>query len=193
MEKFKKVKLGKIVEFINPVPVKKSAYETEYKGIFPANIVDGKIESFDYVEINLKKEVENKYFLQPGDVIFQVKGSNFEAVLIDEEHKGVLASNSYMILRVNSKEIEPKYLQWLLNTKTVLEHLDSKTSGAIIKIIRKSSLENLELIVPSLEKQQEIAEMILNFEFEKENFIKYIETKKKLIETVIMEKIGEVY
>ncbi|MBM6823129.1 hypothetical protein H5986_10730, partial [Fusobacterium mortiferum] len=67
-----KIKLGEYVEVVNPIPVKKSEQETEYKVIFPANIVNSKVTTFEYGEINLKKQVEKKYFLKENDILFQV-------------------------------------------------------------------------------------------------------------------------
>ena len=93
-----KIKLGEYVEVVNPIPVKKSEQETEYKVIFPANIVNSKVTTFEYGEINLKKQVEKKYFLKENDILFQVKGTKFESILVTEIEENLLPSNSYLVL-----------------------------------------------------------------------------------------------
>lgn len=183
-----KIKLGEYVEVVNPIPVKKSEQETEYKVIFPANIVESKVTTFEYGEINLKKQVEEKYFLKENDILFQVKGTKFESILITETVENLLPSNSYLILRVDTDVINPKYLQWLLKTKTLSDYFEKNTSGAIIKLVRKNTITDLEINLPSLEEQEEIVKMILAFEKEKENTLKYLEMKEELIEAVITEK-----
>lgn len=183
-----KIKLGEYVEVVNPIPVKKSEQETEYKVIFPANIVNSKVTTFEYGEINLKKQVEKKYFLKENDILFQVKGTKFESILVTEIEENLLPSNSYLVLRVNTEVINPKYLQWLLKTKTLSDYFEKNTSGAIIKLVRKNTITDLELNLPSLEEQEEIVKMILSFEQEKENTLKYLDIKEELIEAVVMEK-----
>ena len=51
----------------------------------------------------------------------------------------------------------------------------------------------LETDLPSLEEQEEIVKMILAFEREKENTLKYLGMKEELIETVVTEKYKRVY
>lgn len=186
-----KIKLKKVVEFINPIPIKKSELETEYKAIFPAGVEDNKIINYNFAEVNLKKQIEKKYFLKKNDILLQVKGNKFESVLITEEVENLLPSNSYLILRSNLEKINPKYLQWYLKTKVVLEYFDKNTSGAIIKLLRKQTIAELILNLPSLNEQNEMALMIEKFEKEKEATIEYLKNKEELIETLIMRKYGE--
>ncbi|WP_462351209.1 restriction endonuclease subunit S [Fusobacterium varium] len=188
-----KIKLEKAVEFINPIPVKKSEIETKYKVVFPAGIVDSKIKLYEFGETNLKKQIENKYFLKKNDILLQVKGNKFDSILITEEKENLLAGNSYLILRPNIKIVNPKYLQWYLKTKVILNYFEKNTSGAIIKLLRKATVAELIINLPSIEKQNEIALMIKKFELEKEALTEYLIDKESLIETVIMEKYGEEY
>ena len=44
------LKLKKVLEFINPIPIKKSELETEYKAIFPAGVEDSKIINYNSIK-----------------------------------------------------------------------------------------------------------------------------------------------
>lgn len=183
-----RIKIGDLVAVINPIPVKKGQKKTEYKAIFPTNIVNGKIVEYEYGEINLKKSVEEKYFLKENDILLQVKGTKFDSILVSEKVDNLLAGNSYLILRVNNKKIIPQYLQWLLKTNKITEYFNKNTSGATIKLLRKKTITDLKINLPSIEEQQKIVQMIISFENEKESLIKYLSTKEKLLESVVMEK-----
>lgn len=183
-----KIKLEEEMSFITPISVKKSEKRTEYKVIFPAKVINNRVQEFEFGEISLKKEVEDKYFVKKNDVLLQIKGNKFNSILIDRDLKNTLASNAYLILRLKSDKILPKYLQWYLNTKIISEYFEKNTSGAIIKILRKNIISDLTLNIPSIEEQKKIVEMIENFENEKEELIKYIENKEELIETTIMKR-----
>lgn len=187
-----KIKLEEEVLFINPIPVKKSEKRTDYRVIFPAKVINSKVEGYDFGEVSLKKDIEEKYFVKKDDILFQIKGNKFDSILIDKDVKNTLPSNSYLILRVKSDKILPKYLQWYLKTKTITEYFEKNTSGAIIKILRKNIISDLTLNVPSIEEQKEIVEMIENFELEKKELVKYLENKEELIEMTIMKKYEEV-
>lgn len=188
-----KIKLEKEVEFINPIPVKKSDIETEYKAIFPAGVVNGKIIFSDFGEVSLKKQIDDKYFLKKNDILLQVKGNKFDSILITEEKKNLLPSNSYLILRPNLKKINPKFLQWYLKTKRILEYFEKNTSGSIIKVLRKATVAELEINFPDINEQNKITIILEKFEKEKEALVEYLNDKEELIENVIMKKYKEEY
>ena len=187
-----KLKLEDEVLFISPIPVKKSETRTDYKVIFPAKVVNSKVEGYEFGEISLKKKVDEKYFVKKNDILLQIKGNKFDSMLIDKDLRNTLPSNTYLILRLKSDKILPKYLQWYLNTKTITEYFEKNTSGAIIKILRKNTISDLVLNAPSIEEQEKIIEMLENFELEKRRLLRYLENKEELIEMTIMKKYGEI-
>lgn len=178
--------LKNIVEIINPVAIKKSDHKTDFKLILPSCVKDGKLISYEYGI--LAKDVNNRYKLKKNDILFQIKGNKFESILIEKDEKDLFPSQSYFILRVATKMILPKYLQWILRTEEATKYFNQHTSGSIISIIRKSNLEEFEFTLPPLEEQDKFVKLINSYEIEKLETEKYLEIKKRLIEKKILEK-----
>ncbi len=105
-----------------------------------------------------------KYQVTPGDVLFVAKGSrNFGIAVTPRWVKpfldtwdDVLASSQFYILRPNVNRVLPDYLAWSLNQPTTQGRLQSMATGTHMKMIPKSSFEELLLDVPSIEIQEKI-------------------------------------
>ena len=188
-----KVILETIADFIVPMPIRRSEEKSKYKAVFPGGIENNKIVSFEYVDFFTSKredkEISEKYFLRKNDILFQIKGSRFASVLVEDDFENTIASNAYIILRIKDQNnVNPKFLQWFLKTKIVMDYLNKNTSGDIVKIIRRATIGNIEIKIPKIEEQNEIVSLINFFDAEKEETMKYLEKKETLIERIIIEK-----
>lgn len=110
---------------------------------------------------DLKEDtISEKHLLRRGDVLFAAKGTkNFAAVYnIDEP---AVASTSFFVIRFEEKFkalILPEFLVWLMNHPVVQTLLKSQAMGSSIASISKGVLEELEISIPPIQKQ----ELILN-------------------------------
>lgn len=68
------------------------------------------------------------------------------------------------------------------------EYFEKNTSGTVMKIVRKSTLEDFEFDCPSLKEQENFQTLIRAFENEEKETLKYLESKKELIERKILAK-----
>lgn len=98
--------------------------------------------------------ISEKHILKQGDVIFAAKGSKNFAARFDLEDIPAVASTSFFVIKIFEKNILPEYLTWYLNHQTTMKYLKSFARGTSIASISKDVLNELEIIVPSLEKQQ---------------------------------------
>lgn len=98
--------------------------------------------------------ISEKHILKQGDVIFAAKGSKNFAARFDLEDISAVASTSFFVIKIFEKNILPEYLTWYLNHQTTMKYLKSFARGTSIASISKDVLNELEIIVPSLEKQQ---------------------------------------
>lgn len=178
-----------VIEILNPITVKTVEEDGNVKILVPSSVdVNGiNVEMLKCGEVELDK-VNPKQYLKKGDILFQAKGNKFEAILIEEEYKNLVASSLYFIIRVNTDKIDPKYLQWLLKTGVVQEYFDKNTSGTAIKTVRKTILEEFKFICPPLVEQEKIVVAIRAFENEKKETLKYLESKEEFIEIKILSK-----
>jgi restriction endonuclease S subunit len=99
--------------------------------------------------------------------------------------KNIIASSSVYILRLKDKNIMPEYLTIYLNSSDGQKQLTESSTGATIKSIKKNDLENIEIIMPNLEKQKKIIEVYHTNNKLQEALIKKINLIKNINEVVI--------
>jgi restriction endonuclease S subunit len=97
--------------------------------------------------------ISKNHILKQGDVLFAAKGSKNFAAQFDLKDMSAAASTSFFVIRIFEKNILPEYLTWYLNHPTTMKFLKAFARGTSIASISKEVLNDLEIIIPSLEKQ----------------------------------------
>jgi hypothetical protein len=104
--------------------------------------------------------ISERHLLRQGDVLFAAKGTkNFAAVYNIEEP--AVASTSFFVIRLENEfqhRILPEFLAWLMNHPVAQSCLKGQAMGSSIASISKGVLEDLEISIPSIQKQH----LILN-------------------------------
>jgi restriction endonuclease S subunit len=76
---------------------------------------------------------------------------------IPEKHnEPSVASTSFFVIRILTEVILPHYLAWFLNAPASQTLLKGQAIGTSIPSISKQVLENMEIIIPSIETQNAI-------------------------------------
>jgi restriction endonuclease S subunit len=78
----------------------------------------------------------------------------------------------------------PKFLVWQLNQGPLQKYFQREAEGSITKSIKKSSLEEVEIAVPSIETQQKIISMAEIFDREKEICQKLISNSESIMNSI---------
>lgn len=189
------MKLGDNVDIIAPLNVKTADRETGYYLLNPTLVSNSKIKGFENAEVpnrykSGKNKIDDKYFIQKGDVLFQAKGSKIEVVYVEKEYEKALPATLYFILRPNEK-INPKYLQWLLKTELLLLYFEKKYKTMnVVRAVNKVDIVELDIDLPEREVQDKMVEIIESFEEEHNITLEYLKSKKKYIEESIISKNG---
>lgn len=100
--------------------------------------------------------ISEKHLLKEGDVLFAAKGTKNFATVYENKNPLAVASTSFFVIRLTSKNVLPEFLAWFLNQSQTQTLLKGKAKGTAIPSITKSILEDLKLEVPSIAKQQMI-------------------------------------
>ena len=95
----------------------------------------------------------DKHLLKSGDVLFAAKGSKNFATVYRTNFPAV-ASTTFFVIRIREPIVLPEYLVWLLNNSATKKLLKGQAIGSSISSISKKVLEELEITIPSLEKQR---------------------------------------
>lgn len=111
-----------------------------------------------YPDLNADGKIE-KHLLKSGDVLFSAKGTKNFAACYETENIPAVASTSFFVIRLQSKEILPGYLTWFLNHPDTQCLIKGKAIGTSIPSISKVVLEELEIAIPSIHKQELILQI----------------------------------
>lgn len=103
--------------------------------------------------------ISEKHLLKDGDVLFAAKGTKNFANVFENHNEPSVASTSFFVIRPTDKKVLPHYLAWFLNRPAIQTLLKGQAIGTSIPSISKQVLENLEMIVPSIETQEAILQI----------------------------------
>ena len=102
-----------------------------------------------------------RFLLQAGDVVLLAKGNSIRAGYVTEQiaKLNVIASANFIVLRPNQNEVLGEVLVAYFNSPAGQSVLDAASTGAAIKNINLANIRKMEIELPSLSKQREIAEL----------------------------------
>ncbi|MBK7184295.1 MAG: restriction endonuclease subunit S [Bacteroidetes bacterium] len=100
-----------------------------------------------------RAEITYTNLLKPGHVLFSSKGRIF-ATVWQGQIKEAVATGTFIVLEPRSKEIIPEYLALYLNSSKAKRYFDLHLKTATVNHIGKKQLDQLEIEIPSIQKQQ---------------------------------------
>lgn len=104
--------------------------------------------------------VKEHHLVQRGDLVFRSRGQlTTAAVLRDDPGKAVVAAPLLRIRVTMTDKILPEYLNWYIGQRDAQAYLTSRAKGTVQKMISKQAIEDLEVALPSMEKQKAIVEL----------------------------------
>lgn len=130
--------------------------DAKRKTIVAKTINEGLIDDESVVLNDYKMNFDEKKLTHEGDVVVKMSAP-YNAVIIDKDHEGLLVSSFCSIIR-NINEIDKRYLVAFLNSNLAQNQLKESVTGSIMSILSNGKLYDLEIPVPSKEKQVEIGE-----------------------------------
>ena len=110
----------------------------------------------------------SRYKLHIDDVVFTARGHRqlaFRPQLESQQLNGkaglpVITAFGLIMITANQKKVLPAYLHWVLNTKPVQYRIDKFTEGTNMSFISERNLADVEIPVPPLETQNNIAQLL---------------------------------
>ncbi len=131
------------------------------------------------------KEITSSYISQVGDVIVRLRAP-VKAVCIDEDSKDMIVSSLMCILRLRDDvTVDSRYLAYYLNSKEVQYVLSRSIKGTTIPMIKTVDLKNIDVVIPSLKKQNSIVSFLQLAEKEVALLEKLKEKKEKLSKNIL--------
>lgn len=170
-----------------------------FRGKISADI-DGKLQVIqlkdienDYTEIGnecifiKRHKVKDKYYLKQGDILFTSKGANNYAIVYNPNGDiESVASSAFFVLRIDQEKAIPNYVAWFINQKKVQKYLESQATGTYTTSINRETIENISILLPSIEQQNKIAEIASLASKEQNLYTQLIENRSRLIQTQLL-------
>lgn len=97
--------------------------------------------------------------VREGDIIFRSRGDRSTCAIVTGEPGCAVVAAPLLRLRVTDSRLLPAYLNWFINQPPAQEHFARHAEGSNVKMISKSVLEDLDVELPSIERQRDIVEL----------------------------------
>ncbi len=132
--------------------------------------------------------VKEHHLARKGDLIFRSRGHTAtSAVLLEDPGKAVVAAPLLRIRVTKPDKILPEYLNWYISQRDAQIFLTSRAKGTVQKMISKQAIEDLEVALPSLEKQKNIVELATLIAREQTLLHTLADKREQYISTVLMQ------
>ena len=125
--------------------------------------------------------------LRDGDIVVMARGAKNYATLLSEVPGHALAAASFFIVRASIKALDPVYLAWYLNQPRAQHYFTQNSGhGVHMPVVRRSVLEQMDVPLPALATQKQIAELF-RLSLDEKELTKIILAKRaRLIEAVCL-------
>ncbi len=130
----------------------KQDYDKDNKLIIPANLLENNVIQ-DY-ELDNRIKVDDSMRVYPKDIIIKRISPSY-VNYIDEVDEDVYAAGNLIIVRPT--EIDSKYLAYILDKN--ISRITSSLVGAALPAISRGDLENIQIPMLTIEKQQKVGEV----------------------------------
>lgn len=134
-------------------------------------------------------DLPDRYFVRSGDVVFRSRGERNTASVIDKRlQEPALAVLPLLVLRPNIDVVLPEYLAWVINQQPAQRYFDLAARGTNIRMIPRSSLDDLDLEIPDIGTQEKIVAIDALAEQERALAMLVAETRRKMLSMILVER-----
>jgi len=112
-----------------------------------------------HITIPSPDAIKPQHYLKKGDILFRARYTPNIAAMVEEDLELAIAASPIIMIRVKPKQIDPGYLVWFLNHPMGQAQIEQKSRGSNLKMVNKSALEEVEIDLPPMQVQQQIAEV----------------------------------
>ncbi|HHD16681.1 MAG TPA: restriction endonuclease subunit S [Euryarchaeota archaeon] len=137
-----------------------------------------------------RDDIKESSILRPGDVIIKTKAPSPVAFRVDSENGLFAVTDHFMIIRISDSSVNPDYLRWFLNSRRTQIYLKQRMGGTNVPFLRKTTLEELTIPIPTSDLQAKIAALSDLIDKEKELTGKLITLRKSLAEQLSYDTLG---
>lgn len=139
-------------------------------------------DSTDRITEKAKKVINNRSKLREGDILFSGIGTIGKVAFVDIPTNNWDCSESVFLIKPDESITKGKFLAYILASDVAKRQYEKGASGAIMRGVRKATLESLQIPVPSLSEQERIVGILDTFTASIENLKLQIAERRKQYE-----------
>ncbi|QXP91171.1 restriction endonuclease subunit S [Methylococcus capsulatus] len=136
-------------------------------------------------------DLKERHMVQAGDLLFRSRGVTNSAALVGGGLGRAVLAAPMLMIRAQTDVVEPAYLQWFINHPSTQATLAAQAAGTSVKMIGKGALDQLEVVLPPLEKQRRIVEVAQLASREAALLEKLRGRRKALLEGILLRSAEE--
>ena len=136
--------------------------------------------------------VKDHHLARRGDLLFRSRGLvNTSALLVDDPGRAVVGAPLLRVRVLDTGRVLPEYLNWYISQKEAQSYFLSRSEGTAVKKIGIRELEDLEVPLPEIKKQEAIVELS-QLALKERILLQYIaEKREKYMSAIMMELAKE--
>lgn len=145
---------------------------------------DNRLNAQELVQVAMQ-DLKERHIVKINDLAFRSRGQTNTAALIDQELSNAVIAAPLLRIRVKSDSVIPAYLCWFINQPSSQAVLQSKATGTAVRMIGKPALEELEIVVPSLDVQKKIIE-VYQLSINEQKLMNALAKKKEVLTDAVL-------
>lgn len=160
--------------------------EYNYKVLEISNIDENGIIGNNFKYINSKDKDFDKYLIKNNDILLSARGSNTKICLVRiKNSERIIANSSIVIIRANSKQINPIYLKMFLDSDKGKKVLSGIVVGVTIPSLNVKDLIKLNVSCPDINIQNKFVDEYSLIAKQIESATKELEKMKKNLREIV--------
>ena len=158
----------------------------QMKDLTDENTVD--CNNLTYIDIT---KFNDNHYVKKGDLIFRSRGLCATSAIVLDGPGIAVVSSPLLKIRVTNPTVMPEYLNWFISQLPAQIFLASHAKGTTQQMISKEALEQLEVLLPPLEKQKSIV-ALATLEVEEQRILKQLAIKRKqYVSAILIREVQE--
>ncbi|MCD7779470.1 MAG: hypothetical protein LUH05_02215 [Candidatus Gastranaerophilales bacterium] len=171
---------------------KVSGSETfKYKAVTLRSIDDhGNLNEDQCDDFISKDKLTDRYLTVKNDILIRLF-SPLKTCLINDLQENIVVPSQFGILRLKDNaqnDILPEYLQLVMQNKSFTNQVEKLEEGFQLRSIKTSSIENVEICIPTLQMQNKLIE-IAKLMKQKEDLLSKLLEQQKIQNEILQEKL----
>jgi type I restriction enzyme S subunit len=194
------VRLGDIVELVTsgatPTVGKKELYSNKDNGV-PffriQNIGENHLVLSDlkYVTREVHEKELSRSKIRPNDVLVTITGRLGTATVVPKEVKEENINQHLCLVRLKEEVADPEYVSFHINSRQTQAEITQKQHGTTRTALNHKSLSSLEISLPPLKVQKQIASILKKASNLKQKREQANQMANKLLQAVFLQMFGD--